>query len=426
MSGGDKIISVIDFGSSKITTLVASHLLADDRLNIIGLSSVPSKGFKRGQITNIEAVIKSLDQSVGLTERMAGVNVGSAYVGVGTANLFSKNSHGVVAVADPNGEIRSSDVERVIDAARAVTIPPSYEVIHVLPRDYIVDGQNGIRDPQSMMGIRLEVETHIVIESLPNIRNILKSLKEVGIECDRIVFSGLASSLAVLTETEMDLGVVMLDIGAGKTSLAVWVDGSLAHSAVLPVGAQHVTKDVALGLRVSLESAEKIKCFISDKMASMDEETRKKEMYKDEIDVGSLNLPENLPRISKKTLIEGIIKPRLTEIFGLAGAEIEKAGFLNMTPAGIVLTGGGALTVGAVEVARHRTTLATRIGVPQTLGGLSEEVAGPAFATAVGLLKFATQEKAAAKTSGAFEFIKKIPAKNLLGKIGKVFKNFLP
>lgn len=275
----DKIINLIDLGSSKITTAVVS-VSSSETANIIGFASFPSRGLKRGQIVDIEAVIASLTQSVEAAERMAGVNIGSAFVSVGSVNLNSRNSRGVVAISDPNNEIVHTDIERVIDAAKAITLPPSYEVIHIIPGEYIVDGQPGIRDPKGMMGIRLEVETHIIIESLPNIRNILKAMKELGIELEKFVFCGLASSLAVLSETERDLGVIMLDIGSGKTDMAVWIDGSIQYSGVLPVGGLHVTKDIALGLRVSLESAEKIKIFLSEKFANLDEETKKKKRIK--------------------------------------------------------------------------------------------------------------------------------------------------
>jgi cell division protein FtsA len=423
----DKIINVIDLGSSKIATCAVS-VNEDSNPSIIGVASFSSKGFKRGQIVDIESVISSLTQCVEAAERMAGINIGSAYVSVGSVNLNSRNSRGVVAVADPNSEITKDDIERVIDAARAVTLPPSYEVIHVIPRDFIVDGQSGIRDPKGMMGIRLEVDTHIVIESLPNIRNILKAMKELGIEVEKFVFCGLASSLAVLSDTEKDLGVILLDIGSGKTDMAVWIDGSLTYSAVLPVAGLHVTKDIALGLRVSLESAEKIKLFLTDKYAVVDEETRKKESYKDEIDIRELNLPENITKVSKKTLIDGIIKPRLTEIFGLAAAELEKQSLLNMTPAGIVLTGGGALTHGIVDVARNKMALPVRVGVPYPMSGLTDEIQNPPYATSAGLISFAIAEEKIGKKHGksGLEMVKKFPAGNIIRSTLKFFKNFLP
>lgn len=423
----EKIVNLIDIGSSKITVAVAT-LVSDSPPSIIGLATFPSKGLKRGQIVDIEAVISSLNQCIEAAERMAGINIGSAYVSLGSVNLTSKNSRGVVAISDPNNEIVKTDIDRVVDAAKAVTLPPSYETIHIIPREFIVDGQSGIRDPKGMMGIRLEVETHIVIESLPNIRNILKALKELGIELEQFVYCGLASSLSVLSDTEKDLGVVMLDIGSGKTDMAVWIEGSLAFSGVLPVAGLHVTKDIALGLRVSLESAEKIKIFLSEKFDHMDEETRKKEQYKDEIDIRELNLPEDLIKISKKTLIEGIIKPRLTEIFGLAAAQLEAQNLLNLTPAGIVLTGGGALTFGALEVARAKMLLPVRLGIPMVFGGLSDEIQNPPYATLSGLICFASNEEKVEKKkakAGIGLFGKMSPA-GALKKSLKFFKNFLP
>jgi cell division protein FtsA len=423
----DKIINLIDLGSSKISVAVVS-VSAEGVVNIIGFSSFPSKGLKRGQIVDIESVISSLNQSIEASERMAGVNIGSAYVSVGSVNLISRNSRGVVAISDPNNEIVKTDIERVIDAAKAITLPPSYEVIHIIPGEYIVDGQSGIRDPKGMMGIRLEVETHIIIESLPNIRNILKAMKELGVELEKFVFCGLASSMAILSETEQDLGVVMLDIGSGKTDLAVWIEGSIIHSAVLPVGGLHVTKDIALGLRVGLESAEKIKLFLSERFATLDDETKKKEAYKDEIDIKELNLPEGITKISKKMVIEGIIKPRLTEIFALAGSVLEKQNLLNLTPAGLVLTGGGARTFGAVEVARAKMVLPVRIGSPDPFTGLTDEIQNPEYSTLAGLIKFALSEgkKEKNKNISPIGVFKNFKEAGVLKKIGKLLKNFLP
>jgi cell division protein FtsA len=423
----DKILNLIDLGSSKITVAVVS-VSPDSVVNIIGFASFPSKGLKRGQIVDIESVISSLNQSIEAAERMAGINIGSAYVSVGSVNLISRNSRGVVAISDPNNEIVKTDIERVIDAAKAITLPPSYEVIHIIPGEYIVDGQPGIRDPKGMMGIRLEVETHIIVESLPNIRNILKAMKELGIELEKFVFCGLASSMSVLSETEEDLGVVLLDIGSGKTDMAVWIEGSIVHSAVLPVGGLHVTKDIALGLRVGLESAEKIKLFLSERFAQLDEETKKKEAYKDEIDIKDLNLPEGITKISKKMLIEGIIKPRLTEIFALAASVLEKQNLLNLTPAGLVLTGGGALTYGAVEVARSKMVLPVRLGSPDPFTGLTDEIQNPQYATLAGLIKYALSEgkKEKKKALSGVNIFASVKDAGLLKKISHILKNFLP
>lgn len=421
-----KIVNVIDLGSSKATAVIAAHTESGE-FNVIGFASTPTLGFKRGQIVDIENVISSLDQSVEEAERMAGVNMGSAYVSVGSCNLISKNSHGVVAVSEPNNEISQNDITRVIEAARAITLPPVQEVIHVIPRNFSVDGQEGIRDPRGMMGIRLEVETHIIAESLPNLRNIRKVLKELGIEIEKFVFAGLASSMAVLSETEKDLGVIMLDVGSNKSDLAVWIDGSLAHSAVLPVGGLHVTKDIALGLQVSLESAEKIKVFVSQRFDNLDEESRKKEQYKDAIDVSSLNLIEGINVISKKTLIDGIIVPRLTEIFALAGETLEKNNLLNLTPSGIVLTGGGSQIVNCIEVARHKMLLPARLGAPKGYLGLAEEIQTPQMASPAGLLKFALlDEKRERKQGLSLSFLKKVSITGISSQLGKLLKNLLP
>ncbi len=332
----DKVITAIDVGSSKITTIIATAL-KEEKLSVIGVSTVGSKGLKKGQIVDIDATVSAISESVDAAERMAGVSIGSAFVSVGGAHIASQNSKGVVAVSEPEGEISPADVARVVEAAKAVSIPSSREILHVLPRDFIVDGQGGIKDPLGMTGIRLEVETQIVTGATTAIRNSGKCINEVGVDIEGVVFSGLASATAVLSETEKELGVVLIDIGAGTTDVAIWVDGALSYSCVLPVGARNVTNDIAVGLRVSLESAEKIKLFLSQKEKPkfglpIDEEPAQKPVKSsDELDLSSLNLPEDVRKISRKTLVEGIIKPRLLEIFTFVGMEIQKSGFGGMT-----------------------------------------------------------------------------------------------
>ena len=370
----DRTLSAIDIGSSKIVTLVATVSDEGDA-RIIGVSVSPSRGLRKSQVVNIEEATEAISASLEAAERMAGVSVAHAFLSIGGAHIASLNSHGVVAVAEPEKEISTFDVKRVIDAAKAVQLPTSREILHVLPRGYIVDGQEGIVDPVGMSGVRLEVETHLVTGGATAIRNLHKCVTELGVEIAGIAFSGLASAAATLSDTEKELGVILVDIGGGTTDVAIFVEGALSYSSVIPIGAINITKDLAAGLRVSLESAEKIKLRLGEAPKSpvvSDEERAPKGKgdKDDEIDVSDLGLPEGMRTISRKTLIEGIIKPRLNEIFTMVGLEIKRSGFGGMTPSGVVITGGGALTVGAVESARRNLAMPVHIGIPQRVTGL--------------------------------------------------------
>ncbi len=424
MARGDKIICGLDVGSNKITTVIAS-VDAEGGASVIGVSTVPSKGLRKGQIVHIEDAVASLSQSVDMAERMAGVSLGSAFVSVGGAHIASQNSKGVVAVSEPEGEITTVDIKRVVDAAKAVSLPSSREILHVIPRGFIVDGQEGIKDPIGMTGVRLEVETQIVTGATITIRNLAKCIAELGIDINALVFTGLASSYSVLSETEKELGAVLVDIGAGTTDIAIYVDGALSYSSVLPVGAKNVTNDLAVGLRVSLESAEKIKLALAVKPKFAEENKS------DELDVSSLGLPEELKKTNKKTLIEGIIKPRLNEIFTYIGMEIQKSGYSGLTPSGVVITGGGAQTVGVLEACRQRLVMPCRLGLPTGLSGLIDELSGPEHATAVGLILFGKENGIAIKRdlpkfASFVKMFSNLPLKNISGKIIGFLKNFLP
>src|SRR5258708_8033427 len=378
MSDG-KITVGIDIGTSKIVTLVAK-IDEENMVYVMGVSEVKSNGIKKGQIVDIEDAVVSINNSLEAAERMAGYSVAHVVVAIGGSHIESLNSKGVVAVAAPEGEIGENDTARVIDAARAISMPSSREILHVLPRNYTVDGQEGIKDPVGMTGVRLEIDTHIISANMTSIRNLQKALSEVGVDVDGMIFSGYASSLAVLSETEKELGVVLVDIGAGTTDISIYVDGSVAYSSVFPIGAKHITNDLAIGLRISLESAEKIKLLLSSGKI-----LKKSEESKDEIDLSSLNLPEDLTKVSEKTLIDGIIKPRLNEIFTFVGLEVKKSGFGGQTPSGLVVTGGGALTVGTTEAAKRMLAMPVRIGKPANIKGIIDEIQDPSFATVVGL-----------------------------------------
>src|SRR5258708_1344803 len=398
MSDG-KITVGIDIGTSKIVTLVAK-IDEENMVYVMGVSEVKSNGIKKGQIVDIEDAVVSINNSLEAAERMAGYSVAHVVVAIGGSHIESLNSKGVVAVAAPEGEIGENDTARVIDAARAISMPSSREILHVLPRNYTVDGQEGIKDPVGMTGVRLEIDTHIISANMTSIRNLQKALSEVGVDVDGMIFSGYASSLAVLSETEKELGVVLVDIGAGTTDISIYVDGSVAYSSVLPIGAKHITNDLAIGLRISLESAEKIKLFLSrpqrktllpyesepEEVSVSRQEKTKERKTNDEIDLAPLGLPEEIRKVSHKTLVEGIIRPRLNEIFTIVGLEIKKSGWGGQTPAGLVITGGGAKTVGITDSAKRVLAMPVRVGMPHDLKGLVDEVQDPAFSTAVGLV----------------------------------------
>lgn len=440
----DKIISAIDVGTSKITTVIATYL-KEEKLSVIGVSTTPSRGLRKGQVVDIDETVAAISESVDAAERMAGISIGTAYVSVGGAHIQSQNSKGVVAVSQPEGEINGADVARVIGAARAVSLPSSREILHILPRDFIVDGQEGIKDPVGMTGVRLEVDTQIVTGSTTAVRNLGKCINEVGVDIESVVFSGLASSEAVLTPTEKELGVILVDIGSGTTDIAVWVDGALSFSSVLPVGARNVTNDMAVGLRVSLESAEKIKLFLSQKekpkfAVSAEDEAISKGKPSDELDLSHLNLAEEVKKISRKTVVEGIIKLRLQEIFTLVGMELQRSGFGGMTPSGVVITGGGASTVGILESCRQRLAMPCRVGYPLEdlkLTGLIEELESPSYATSVGLILYGSKNlnspysknksSLSLPNFGGFgRLAGSLPLKNFLPKVADFFKNFLP
>lgn len=429
----DRILTGIDIGTSKITTLVAS-VSEEQEVRVVGVATVPSKGLRKGQIVNIEEATSAISSSLDAAERMAGVSVGTAFVLTGGNHIASLNSHGVVAVAEPDKEITENDVARVIDAAKAISLPSSREILHIIPRGYLVDGQEGIVDPVNMTGVRLEVDTHLITGGSIAIRNIYKCIEDLGVEIEGVVFSGLASASATLSDTEKELGVVLVDIGGGTTDVALYVDGALSYSSVIPVGAINITKDLAAGLRISLESAEKIKLAlgVQPKMPVLPEEeasTKVKTDKSDEMDISDLHLPEEMKTVSRKTLVEGIVKPRLNEIFSLVGLEIKKSGFGGMTPSGVVLTGGGALTVGAVECARRNLAMPVHIGIPKNISGLIEEIVTPAYAASVGLLLYgakAEKNESAPLFKGFGKLGDKIPVKGVAGKLVNLIKSFLP
>lgn len=420
-----RIVAALDIGSSKITTLIAQAgidpAISEMKVSIMGVSAVESKGVKKGQIVDIEEAVEATIESVEAAERMAGYNLDRAFISVGGAHVDSQNSTGVVAVSDPNGEVSPDDVERVIEAARAVSLPASREIVHVIPRDFVVDGESGVKDPVGMSGVRLEVDTHLVTASAPALKNLTKTVREVGVEIEDVVFDGYASSMSTLTRTEKELGCVLIDIGSGTTSIAAFVDGGLSYSGAIPIGARNVTNDLAIGLRVSLEKAEKIKRILS--------KPSKDDDRKAQIEIVEESTGET-KRVPRRTLTEGIVRPRLNEIFSMVKMDLERAGLINKIPSGAIITGGGAHTVVVAETAKRILSLPTRIADPKGVGGLTDDILSPPFATAIGLILYGADSEVMAQAAGGGISLPrgvKVPGTGgLFGKVVNSVKDLLP
>src|SRR3989338_2955873 len=426
----DEIITGIDIGSSKIAVLVAK-LSPDEQVpRVLGFSSVDSHGVKRGQIVDINRVVRVVENAVEAAERMAGAKIQSSYVSIGGPHIQSLNSQGVVAVSNPNTEITGEDVLRVIDAAKAISLSSTREIIEVVPREFIVDGQDGINNPVGMSGVRLEVNTHIITASLTNLRNVDRCLSDLGIKTNGYIFSGMASSLSSVTDTEKELGIAVVDIGGGKIDICIYTDGALSYSSSVPFGARHITNDIAVGLRISLDSAEKVKLFLSSKDVKKQlTEEHVGKTSKDDIDVSKLGLTEDITKVSYKTVVEGIIRPRLEEIFEEILSHIERSGFVTAIPSGLVLVGGGALTVGTVEAAKRIVGVPARIGVPGNMTGLIDEVIYPQYSCVAGLLLYSQHDESQRQGLDFKDFDKILRNFSLTKsykKITDLFKSFIP
>ena len=422
----DRAITAIDIGSSKIATIVGIEAKDSDELRIIGFNSTASKGIKKGLIVDIDKVAGAIEESLERAERMAGQKINHAFVSVGGPHIISLNSRGVVAVANTQGEITQEDINRVVEAARAISLSSTKQIIEVTPRDFIVDGQEGIRNPVGMSGVRLEVDTHIITASQINLKNIKRCIEDLGVQNDGFLFAGLASAESVLTDTEKELGVACVDIGGGKTDIALYVDGALSYSSSLPVGARHITNDIAVGTRVSLDSAEKIKLFLSKYLKTQDRQKKNG----DQIPLKELHIEESLDNVSVKTIVDGIIGPRLEELFKLVGDEIIKSTYFEQIPSGLVVTGGGALTIGVVEMGKKVIGLPVRIGIPGGVTGLIDEILDPQFAATVGLVLYGQKQSHKMKDTSSFgDFGSMFKGVSLNGQVGKLknfFRQFIP
>ncbi len=432
-----KIISAIDIGSTKITTLIAQYFPEEDQTNVIGVSTSEANKIKRGEVKDIVEATESITRSVEAAERMAGYSISSALVSITAPHISSLNSEGVVAVSNPQGEIVQEDVARVIEAARAVSLPSSLDIIHVIPREFKVDGQEGILDPVGMTGVRLEVESHIVIASLPAIKNLSRCINEVGINIDSLVYSGFAAAESVLTETEKELGVILIDVGGTVTSVTIFTESYPHFVKVIPVGAKNVTNDLAIGLRLSLENADKLKLYLSNQKSKL---KRKEDgtLEKSKIDEDEDNIKlkkagihnEEKTKISRISTVDGIIRPRLDEIFSLIKEEIKESGLGGATPAGVVLTGGGAEVVGVKQSCQRILGLPVRIGESKEVNGLVDEIMTPAYTSSLGLIDYAVKSNYdgvdQSRLSGLGNKVKGLKVGGLLQKLIKTVKPMLP
>ncbi len=390
-----KLIVGLDIGTSKVVAVVG-ELAAENTIEVIGIGSNPSRGLKRGVVVNIESTVQSIQRAVEEAELMAGCEINTVFAGIAGSHVRSLNSHGIVAIRDK--EVSRSDVDRVIDAARAVAIPADQRILHVLPQEFLVDSQEGIREPIGMSGIRLEAKVHLVTGAVNAAQNIVKCVQRCGLDVEAVVLEQLASSYSVLTDDETDLGICLVDTGGGTTDIAVFRGGAIQHTAVIPIAGDQVTNDIAISLRTPTQYAEEIKikyaCALSQ-LANPDET----------IEVPSVG--DRPPRrLARQTLAE-VVEPRYEELFSLVRDELRRSGFEELIAAGIVLTGGSSKMEGAVELAEEIFHVPVRLGVPQYVEGLVDVVRNPIYATAVGLLLYGkeaaeVQADAAAAKAGIF------------------------
>ena len=376
MAKGENIIAGLDIGTTKICCIIG-EARDEKEIDIIGIGTHSSRGLRKGVVVNIESTVESIKGAVEEAELMAGCEIDSVYVGIAGGHVKGFNSHGVIAVR--NKEVSQFDIDRVLDAAQAVAIPPDREVIHIIPQEYILDEQEGIKEPLGMSGVRLEAKVHIVTGAVTSAQNIVRSVNKAGLEVKDIVLEPLASSDAVLDRDEKELGVAMVDIGGGTSDLAIFFEESIKHTSVLAIGGNHITNDIAIGLRTPQAEAEKIKKTYGCAMTAL----VKKD---DTIEVPSTGGRD--PRILSRQILSEIIEPRVEEMFNLIKREIEISSFSELVASGVVLTGGASSMEGMTELAEKIFKLPVRMGFPKGIGGLVDVVSSPMYATSVGLILF--------------------------------------
>ena len=372
----DNLLVGLDIGTSKVVAIVG-EVKDDGELEVIGVGSHPSHGLKKGVVVNIDSTVQSIQRAVEEAELMAGCEIHSAYVGISGSHIRSLNSHGMVAIRDR--EVTRTDLERVLDGAKAVAIPADQQILHVIPQEFVIDSQEGIKDPLGMAGVRLEARVHMVTGAVSAADNIHKCVRRCQLQVDDIVLQQLAASHAVLSDDEKELGVCLVDIGGGTTDIAVFTGGAIRHTAVIPIAGYQVTNDIAVALRTPTHHAEDIKvryaCALSQ-LANPEES----------IEVPSVG--DRPPRRLSRQSLASVVEPRYEELLGLVQSELRKSGFEDLIPAGIVLTGGSSKMEGVTDLAEELFHLPVRIGVPKYVTGLSDVVRNPVYSTGVGLLAF--------------------------------------
>lgn len=376
----DNMIVGLDIGTSKVVAIVG-QINDDGGLHVVGIGGHKSRGLKKGTVVNIESTVESIQRAVEEAELMAGCHIQSVYAGIAGSHIRSMNSHGIVAIRDR--EVMRQDIERVIDAAQAVAIPADQKVLHILPQEYIIDSQEGVKEPMGMSGVRLEAKVHLVTCAINAVQNIEKCIKRCGLDTDEIILEQLASSYSVLTEDERELGVCLVDIGGGTSDIAVFTDGAIRHTGVIPIAGDQVTNDIAMALRTPTENADDIKikyaCALTQLASS--EETIKVPSVGDRAS----------RELSRQALAE-VVEPRYDELFNLVQAELRRSGFENLLAAGVVLTGGTSKMEGAIELAEEIFHAPVRVGTPHSVTGLSDIVENPIYSTGVGLLQYGLRQ----------------------------------
>ena len=397
----------LDIGTTKVCALIAEPTESDS-IHVIGVGSCPSRGMRKGVVVNLDSCVASIKQAVEEAELMAGCTVDNAYVGISGPQVHGLNSRGVVNVAGRDHEVSSEDVRRVLDAAGAVNLPQSREILHILPQEFAVDDNGGIHDPVGMTGARLEADVHIVTASVGAAQNLVNGVNRAGVEVDAVVLEQLAGADAVLTQDEREMGVALVDIGGGITSLLIFEQGAIRHIAILPAGGEHVTNDIAVGLRTPVPEAEKIKKRHGCALAALVD-------HEDTIEVPSVGGRKS--RVLSRQILCEIIQPRVEEIFSLIAEEFARSGFDRAIHAGVVLTGGGAMLEGITEIAEDTLDAPVRRGAPSEIGGLADAVCTPQFSTAVGLALYGAQQRRTSPERDVHPFF--------FSRVGLMFRGWL-
>jgi len=399
----------VDIGTTKIAVVVGQQEPEDEVPQIIGVGIAPNSGMRKGVVIDVEETVAALTKAVEDAERMSGVNIDHAYLNVNGHHITSANNKGVIAISNQSEGITEEDVNRVIETAQAMSLPSNREVLHVVPRDFAVDGEGGIKNPVTMTGSRLEVDAHIIMGASPFIKNLVKCVNQVGIGVSNTIFSPLAAAKSCLDKKQKELGVVLVDIGGGTTSLVVFEEGDVYHTAVFPIGSAHITSDIAIGLRTSLEVAERIKLDYGSALPLSLSDRDKVDLSK--IDRGETEL------VSRKYVAE-IIEARLNEIFGMVNAELRKIGRDSLLPAGVVLTGGGSKLPGIVEAAKDSLQMAASLGFPRQFSGMIDKLDSPQYTVATGLMLWGLEDE----SSSVSLFNEKANIGDIFGKIREWFK----